>query len=547
MASDYSADVVIVGTGVVGCLIAQQALDAGLSVLMLEAGPRVDRWRVVENFRNLPPSLRLFHWNAPYPPKPWAPHLETRTAKEQEQYLQLEGPNARAYLQGYVRYAGGATWHWAGICWRITPEDMQLKSLYGVGRDWPFSHDIIEPYYTRAEHAIGVSGPSDPTLQWPTNGKRSKPYPMGPIPFGPGEHRFTEAAARIGMINLPAPQARNSGVSYDGRPPCCGNNNCFPVCPIAAKYDAATALPKIEAKGGKILANAVVYRIETGERNSIQAVHFLDPDKRSRRVTAKLFVIACNGIETPKLLLLSKDERNPNGVANSSDQVGRNMMDQPKLTAELELGEPLWTGVGPVQSSSILNTTQGEFRGRYAGAMFRMENFARSPLGAAALKKGLVGKALDAEIRRLSACTARLTVEHEILPSANNRLTLSSQKDWLGLNKPNIYYDVGDYVRQSAKEYTVPRLRKLAAELGATKFELSPQFLNSDHIMGGCIMGTEPATAVVDPDCRAHDHPNLFLPGGGAMPSGTASNSTLTMTALALKAADAITNQLRHG
>jgi choline dehydrogenase-like flavoprotein len=91
MASDYSADVVVVGTGVVGCLIAEQALEAGLSVLMLEAGPRVDRWQIVENFRNLPPSLRLFHWDAPYPPKPWAPHLETRVGKESEQYLQLEG------------------------------------------------------------------------------------------------------------------------------------------------------------------------------------------------------------------------------------------------------------------------------------------------------------------------------------------------------------------------------------------------------------------------------------------------------------------------
>ena len=258
--------------------------------------------------------------------------------------------------------------------------------------------------------------------------------------------------------------------------PCCGNNNCFPVCPIAAKYDAATALPKIEAKGGKILANAVVYRIETGEKNAIEAVHFFDPDKRSHRVTAKIFVIACNGIETPKLLLLSKDERNPNGVANSSDQVGRNMMDQPKLIADLELKEPLWTGVGPVQSSSILNTTQGEFRSRYAGAMFRMENFARSPLGAAAaLKKGLVGKALDTEIRRLSACTARLTVEHEILPSPDNRLTLSSKKDWLGINKPNIYYDVGDYVRQSAKEYTVPRLQAVGGRTWRDQFPAVPR------------------------------------------------------------------------
>jgi choline dehydrogenase-like flavoprotein len=371
---------------------------------------------------------------------------------------------------------------------------------------------------------------------------------MGPLPFGPGERRLTEVAAKIGMINLPAPQARNSGVSYHGRPACCGNNNCFPVCPIAAKYDAATALPKIESKGGTILANAVVYRVETGEKNAVQAIHYFDPDKQSHRVTGKVFVIACNGIETPKLLLLSKDERNPNGVANGSDQVGRNMMDQPKLFADVELAEPLWTGVGPVQSSSILNTTQGDFRSRHAGAMFRMENFARSPLGAAAaLKKGLVGKALDTEIRRLSACTARLTVEHEPLPLPQNRLTLSSKKDWLGINKPNIYYDVGDYVRRSGEEYTVPKLRQLAAELGATGFQLSPEFLNSDHIMGGCIMGTDPTTSVVDADCRAHDHQNLFLPGGGAMPSGTASNSTLTMAALALKAADAVVDQLRHG
>jgi choline dehydrogenase-like flavoprotein len=544
---DGGADLVVVGTGVVGCLIAEQALDAGLSVLMLEAGPRVERWRIVENYRNLPPSLRLFHWDAPYPPKPWAPHLETRHDKEAEEYLQLEGPNARAYLQGYVRYAGGATWHWAGICWRLTPEDMRLQSQFGVGRDWPFGYDVIEPYYVRAEYAMGVCGPSEPALQWPPNATRSKPYPMGPIPFGPGEHRFTEVAAKIGMRNLPAPQARNSGISYDGRPACCGNNNCFPVCPIAAKYDAATALPRIETKGGRILVNSVAYRIETDARNSIQAVHYFDSQKQSHRVTGRTFVIACNGIETPKLLLLSKDDRNARGLANSSDQVGRNMMDQPKLIADVEMREPLWTGVGPVQSSSILNTTQGTFRGRHAGAMFRMENFARSPLGAAAaLKKGLVGKALDREIRRLAACTARLTVEHEILPHAENRLTLSAKRDWLGLNKPNIHYDVGDYVRRSAKEYTVPRLQRLAVALGATSFELSPEFLNSDHIMGGCIMGSDPATSVVDADCRSHDHDNLFLPGGGAMPSGTASNSTLTMAALALKAADAIVRDLQH-
>jgi choline dehydrogenase-like flavoprotein len=545
MADKYSADVVIVGTGVVGCTIAEHALAAGLSVLMLEAGPRVERWHIVENFRNLPPTLKS-HWNAAYPPKPWAPHLETYNDAVAADYLQLEGPDAQAYQEGYVRYAGGATWHWAGICWRLTPDDMRLKSLYGVARDWAIDYNTLEPFYTRAEYALGVSGPSDSALQWPPI--RSKPYPMGQLPFGPGEQRFTDAAARIGLRNLPAAQARNSGVSYQGRPPCCGNNNCFPVCPIGAKYDAATVLPRLEASGGVIMANSVVYRVETGSKNAVQAVHFFSPDKVSHRVTGKVFVLACNGIETPKILLLSKDQRNPNGVANRSDQVGRNMMDQPKIVAKATLAEPMWTGVGPVQGSSIMDTSQGDFRGEHSGALIRMENAARSGIGGlAALKKGLVGKALDAEIRRLSACTAQITVEHEPLPTATNRLTLSHKKDWLGINKPNIYYDVGDYVRRSATQYTVPIVKRLLSELGATDSEISTTFAHSDHIMGGCIMGDDPSVSVVDVECRAHDHPNLFLPGGGAMTTGGSGNSTLTMVALAMKASDAIVGQLKAG
>lgn len=545
MANMESADVVVVGTGVVGCLIAEQLLDAGISVLMLEAGPRVERAEIVENYRNLAPTSRL-HFNAPYPCKPWAPHLESATPAQANEYLQLEGPDARAYQQGYVRYAGGATWHWAGICWRLTPDDMQLKSKYGVGRDWAFDYDTLEPYYTRAEYAMGVGGPSDPKLQWPPI--RSKPYPMGRLPFGPGEQRFTDAAASIGLLNTPSAQARNSGIAYDSRPACCGNNNCIPVCPIGAKYDAATALPRIDSKGGTILPNAVVYRVETGPKNEIQAVHYMDPNKQSHRVTGKIFVLACNGIETPKILLMSTDERNPKGVANSSDQVGRNMMDQPKLVVALQLAEPLWTGVGPVQGSSIMETSQGDFRSVHGGALFRFNNMARSRIGGiVALQKGLVGKALDKEIRRLSACTAEIAIEHELLPDPNNRLTLSDKRDWLGLPKPNIYYDVGNYVRLGSHVYSKPIARRLATALGATDVQITTEYVQSDHIMGGTIMGNDTGASVVDVACRAHDHANLFLPGGGAMTSGGCGNSTLTMAALALKAADAMVNQLRKG
>ncbi|WP_308921191.1 GMC family oxidoreductase [Janthinobacterium sp. J1-1] len=536
-----SADVVIVGTGVVGVAIAEQLLDAGLQVLMLEAGPRVTRAEIVENFRNLPLALKGDPSSC-YPPAPWAPHPMPSSDTAEESYLQLSGPDR--YAQTFIRYAGGSTWHWAGTCWRLTPADMQLRTRYGVGRDWAFDYATLEPYYARTEYLLGICGPSDPAEQWPP--LRSKPYPMPPLPFGPGEQRFTEVVKTLGYHNIPTAQARNSGMPYDDRPACCANNNCVPVCPVGAKYDAATALARLEAKGATITANAVVYKVETTAGNKIEAVNYFDEHKQSHRITGKLFVLACNGIETAKLLLMSANPRNPNGLANSSDQVGRNMMDHPQLTMTLTLAEPYWAGVGPVVNSGIMETSQGDFRSEHAGAYFRFNNFARNRFVTFnALKQGLVGKSLDAEIRRMTACTADIVLAHEVLPQADNRLTLSNKKDWLGLPKPAIHYDVGDYTRKAAEVYSLPIGKRIAEAMGATDIKISPKFAQSKHIMGGTIMGLDAADSVVDADCRAYDHDNLFLPGGGAMASTACGNSTITMVSLGLKAADAIVRQLR--
>jgi choline dehydrogenase-like flavoprotein len=545
-ASTTSADVVIAGTGIVACLIAEQMLDAGLSVLMLEAGPRIERGGIIENFRNLPPMQKFAQPDGPFPPKPWAMHPMDFTGNPDKDYLITSGPDAVAYQQTYVRYAGGATWHWAGTLWRLTPEDMQLNSKFGVGRDWPFDYSVLEPYYTRAEYAIGAAGPSDPADQWPPI--RSRPYMMEAFPFGSGQQQCVTAAAKIGMRYIPCAQARNNNTAFQGRPPCSGNNNCDPVCPIGAKYDAYGALLRIEAKGGVVATNAVVYRVETDDKNNVQAFHYFSPDKTSTRVTGKTFVLACNGIESPKILLMSKNDKNPNGVANRSDQVGRNMMDTPKMVVALEFKEPVWVGLGPVQTGAIMSTTQGDFRSQHAGGQISLINFAMSSAaGIMSLKKKLVGKALDAEIRRATACSGLVAVEHEIPAYPHNRLTLSDKKDALGLSKPQVYYDVTDYVRKSADVHTFPTVQRFGEALGADKVVRVPGFVASQHIMGGAIMGKDPQTSVVDADCRAHDHPNLFIPGGAAMPSGGSGNSTLTMAALAVKAADAIQSQTKGG
>jgi choline dehydrogenase-like flavoprotein len=215
MVTKNSADVVIVGTGVVGVLIAEQLLDAGHSVLMVEAGPRVSRAEVVENFRNVPLGVKG-DTSVSYPPRPWAPH-PVGGQKPEDEYLQLSGVDS--YAQTYIRYAGGSTWHWAGTSWRLTPEDMRLNSLYGVGRDWAFDYDTLEPYYVRTEQKLGICGPAEPSLQWPRVA-RSAPYPMPALPFSPGEERFTEIVKTLGYNNIPVSQARNSGMPYDGRPAC---------------------------------------------------------------------------------------------------------------------------------------------------------------------------------------------------------------------------------------------------------------------------------------------------------------------------------------
>jgi fructose 5-dehydrogenase large subunit len=294
--------------------------------------------------------------------------------------------------------------------------------------------------------------------------------------------------------------------------------------------------------------NAVVYRVETDDKNNVQALHYYDPNKTSTRVIGKTFVLACNGIETPKILLLSKNDKNPNGVANSSDQVGRNMMDTPKMEVLVRFKEPVWSGLGPVQTGAIMSTSQGDFRSRHAGGQISLVNFSLAGFaGLGVLKQKLFGKALDEAIRRETACNGLIAVEHEVLPDAENRLTLSDKKDMLGLNKPTVYYDVGEYVRKGTDLHTFPITQKFADALGAEKVTRVPGFVSSQHIMGGTIMGKDAKSSVVDADCRAHDHPNLFLPGGAAMPSAGSGNSTLTMAALAVKAADAIASQMSKG
>jgi choline dehydrogenase-like flavoprotein len=533
MANADSADVVVVGSGVAGSLVAHQMALAGASVILLEAGPRIPRWQIVENFRNSPAKG---DFATPYPSAPYAPHPEYSPPNH---YMIQKGDYP--YNSQYLRLVGGTTWHWAAAAWRLLPSDFQLHALYGVGRDWPFPYATLAPWYDAAEVALGVSGPEAPV---DLGSPRAHPYPMAQLPLSYMDQRFSDVLNAQGFQVVPEPVARNSR-PYDARPTCCGNNNCMPICPIGAMYNGILHVEKAEQAGARLIAQAVVYRIEADDSGLVTAVHYRDPQGHSTRVSGKLFVLAANGIETPKLMLMSTSSRFPHGIGNRSDQVGRNLMDHPGTGVTFRARERLWPGRGPMEMTSIVNFRDGAFRADHAAKKLHLSNAVQTPVVTAALlDKGLTGAELDREIYDRAARTLTINSFHEHLPEPQNRIVPSADhKDALGIPQPEITYSINDYVRKSAAD-THEQYARIAALLGATEVAFDDAFAPNNHIMGTTIMGSDAANSVVDADCRTHDHPNLFVASSGVMPSAGSVNCTLTVAALALRLAGKLKREI---
>ncbi|HEY8567724.1 GMC family oxidoreductase [Microbulbifer sp.] len=526
------AEYVVIGSGVAGALVAYELARAGKSVLILEAGPRVPRWQTVERFRNQPDKTDFM---AAYRSAPWAPHPEY--GEFANDYLILKGRHQ--FKSQYIRAVGGTTWHWAASCWRFLPSDFKLQSLYGVGRDWPIEYSELEPWYLRAEQELGVWGPQDEQLGSP----RSAPYPMAPLPLSYNEARVK---SRMNEHNpkwqvVTEPVARNSR-PYDGRPTCCGNNNCMPICPIGAMYNGIVHVEKAEAHGAELIHSAVVNRL-VSEGDRIVAAEYKDPAGNNYRVSGKNFILAANGIETPKLMLMSYGRNHPTGVGNSSDMVGRNLMDHPGTGVRFYADESLWPGRGPQEMTSVIGFRDGAFRAQYAGKKLQLSNIsgiekaARHVLGQ---RDPIDTPELTERIRDRAARYVEFNSFHELLPHPENRIRPStSENDASGIPRPEITYRIDDYVEKSAA-HTRETYTEIAKLMGGTEVTFIDDFAPNNHISGTTIMGESAADAVVDKDCRTFDHPNLFIAGSSVMPTVGTVNVTLTIAALALRLADTL-------
>ena len=531
MSDPLEADVVVIGSGVAGALVAWRLAEAKLKVLILEAGPRIDRLDALKSYL----AAGDKNVSAPYPPAASAPAPQYNAWND---YYINTGPDL--FRGMYTRGVGGSTWHWAGSVLRYRPSDFRMKSLFGVGVDWPISYEELAPFYDDAERALGVAGSN--TESW--GAPRGSDYPMPAIAPSYLDNVVGRVLGPLGLSLAAFPQARNS-VLYDERPQCCGNASCVPLCPIGAKYDASVHATKAETAGARLETGAVVHRLETDANHLVSAVHFRRPDASAGTAVARVVVLAAHAIETPKLLLLSRDERTPNGVANTSDTVGRYLMGHIDQGTRGLTKAPIYPYRGPLVTSGIREFRDGPFRSTHSAIGTSLSNEGWRRMGpqltaAALIEQGFTGRRLKDGIAWRTQRELTVGSTAETLPDPNNRIVPDETRtDAIGIPRPRIHYGIDDYAKEGLALAT-RRHEAIFAALQSTEVETLPMRTSSGTIVGTTRMGDDPRQSVVDRGLRAHDHSNLFIVGGMVFPTAGMHPPTLTIAALALRAARSI-------
>ena len=378
---------------------------------------------------------------------------------------------------------------------------------------------------------MGVGGSTE------TGSPRSKPFPMGEVAVPYAMQRLTDRLK--GTFDVVSNTVARNSRSFDGRPPCCGANNCQPVCPIDAQYHGGIAVKQALAAGVKMQIHANVFQLEHDDKGRIVAANYYDVDKKVHRVTGKTFILASNGIESPRLLLLSKSDKFKNGLTNEHDQVGRNLMDHPSTSLTFDADEDVWLGRGPQSPSSINAMRDGSFRSEHAPYRLDFTNISRvDGATSSLLKQGVYGKEFEEKLRHISAREMSVKNVLEVLPNPENRIALSDDKDSMGIPKPRAHYQIDEYTfkghQRSQKDFA-----KIAELMGATNLRYTKDhvYANNQHICGTLSMGKDPKECVVDQFGRAWDHENLYMASTGLLPTSSTCNSTVNALAVAMRTA----------
>ncbi|HTL05789.1 MAG TPA: GMC family oxidoreductase [Gemmatimonadales bacterium] len=509
------SDVCIIGSGISAAMVAERLAEQGSHrIVVVEAGEESDR------LNQRPGQRRRF---LEYGESPWRND-------------HLDGYDV-AGIQSRSMQVGGLAMHWGGVTPRFSPEDFKVRSLYGVGHDWPLSYEELDPWYQEAELRLGVGGEQGP----PELDPRGKPFPLPPIPLTYNLLRLREWTTQAGIPMWSQPSAKNS-VPYRGRPACCRNDTCTPVCPIGAKYSPDFTWDALR-KAGKVelLTRTVVRRLvrDPASQRITHAAAIARDGGAELEFRAKLFVIAAGYVWSSHLLLVSE-------LANRSGLVGKYLTGHRNVSGFVSLPIRLYPGMNGQHSlvtKKFMRVPRGD---RYLRHDLRVWESSVGKEPRLSNEQGvlLLGDELLSDWRRRTATgTARVRAYYDVIPDRESALSLdpSRRTPW-GDPLPRLAFR--DAPESAAlRSWSEEQIRSLFGELArAGGGELLSTRSDSfqDHPAGGCRMGEDPASSVTDSWGRTHDHENLFVVGAPTCVSGGCANATLTFCALSLRSAHAI-------
>jgi choline dehydrogenase-like flavoprotein len=524
-------DAVVIGSGAGGGPLAATLAKAGMKVLILEKGPHHKREQFIHD------EIGIVRRDFFLPALIDDPHTLIRPGEEKSE---------RSHLGWIAQCVGGGTVHMAGYFYRLHPDDFRVRSKYGAFEevaDWPFPYDELEPYYTKVEQEIGVSGKAGVNR---FEGPRSKPYPMPPLGEHPMVEWFDDASRKLGLNAFPSPRAIASR-DFGNRKACAYCDFCGSYgCETGAKSSTLeSVIPEALATGNaEVRARCMVRHV------SATGCVYIDEHGAEHRVRAKIVVVACSAVESARLLLLS-------GVANSSGLVGRHLQFSASSSGRghwrYGKNDDVLKFKHPFMERSfqdfyfLPDGSKGgtlRFGFPHANPIFtawRLAHEGPSTRWGAILKQKI--KEWYHEFRAVE-----FEAFHDFFPNKSTFVDLDPDiKDRWGLpaarvhlDEPKLHEQVGEFLRKKGCE--------ILAAAGADEVEAGAAGATTPHLVHGtCRAGNDSKTSVLNKYCQSHDLPNLFVTDGSFMPTSGGVPTTLTIMANSYRVGDYIVDQAKRG
>jgi len=520
-------DACIIGSGAGGGVIAKELAEQGLSVVILEAGPR---FIPEKDFLDTTTS----EWE--------------RGIREKSFITTSMGDyiNAGKFPTRFNRAfgVGGTTLRYLGYAIRHLPEDFRVYSIDGVADDWPISYEDLAPYYRKVELTLGVSG-----LHGNPWTPMTEPYPNPPFKFSYANKVLKRGCDKLGIQLWPAPRAQQSRSSI-GRPACVGAGVCTQGCIRRAKSSVDISYIPLAEKTGRaeIRPNSVAIQVECDSHGRAKRVIYADHEGNQFSQAAKIVVLAAGTIHTPRLLLASASTLFPNGLCNGSGLVGKRLMDHAGVEVNASFNERIdsYRGIpGGAISMDFSRTSKNNSFTR--GWMLQLHGGTMpSPISMAFGTPGWGSNHKKAVINMFGR-RAGIRPNCEQLPDERNKVELdSSAVDQYGVPLARITYESFENdlkVQAAAKQQIID----ICEASGATEiFPNNPDPMFNSHPVGTCRMGNNSADSVINKFCQSHEVPNLFITDGSCFVTNGTSNPSLTIQALATRTAEYIANEVKR-